>query len=66
MLTKEGGEVGATQGADRREPAGERGPTESASERPMNSLAMDMEAKRHPPTEGHRVGLRVSEKASGA
>ena len=45
---------------------GRGGPTESASERPMNLSAIDMEMKRRPPIEGHRVGLRVSEKANGA
>jgi hypothetical protein len=41
-VTMKGGEAGASQGADRREPAGERRPIESASERPMNTPAMDM------------------------
>ena len=54
------------QGSDRREPAGEDRTIESASERPMNQSAKDMKAKRRPPIEGPRVGLRVSERASGA
>jgi hypothetical protein len=43
-------------------PAGRRAPTESASERLMDTIAKDMEMKRRPQIEGQMGGSRVSDK----